>query len=84
MISASHIKNATYTKTVDVWSLGIIAYEIAFRDWFFKGKDRFEIQENIKSKVFKLHPDQEQKVSEEYADFLYRCLEKDPRLRIKA
>ena len=39
-----------YTNSVDVWSLGVIAYQIFFRDLYFKGKDKWEIQENIKKK----------------------------------
>ena len=69
-------KKEKYTNRVDVWSLGIIAYQICFGGLYFIGKDRFEIKKNIIEKPFVLSDREKAKVSANYQDFLARCLNK--------
>lgn len=67
---------------MDVWSLGVIAYEIIFSSLYFIGKDKWEIQKNIKEKPFLLSNRQKSEVRPSYQDFLQKCLIKDPKQRI--
>ena len=69
---------------VDIWSLGVIAYEIIFRKIYFGGADQWEIKKNIKQKPFILSGEEKGKISENYQNFLIQCLDKDPQKRIKA
>lgn len=41
-----------YSNAVDIWSLGVIGFQILFNKLYFDGKDRWEIQANIKQKEF--------------------------------
>lgn len=78
------LSNTKYNNSVDVWSLGVIAYQIAFGGLYFGGKDKWEIQKSIKEKPFCLSEAQRAKISEGYQDLLQRCLQKDPKQRIPA
>ena len=37
-----------YTSKVDVWSLGVIAYQLLFKELFFFGKNKWEIERKVK------------------------------------
>ena len=41
-----------YTNKVDIWSFGVIVYELIFKRLYFRGKDKWEIVKNIKEKHF--------------------------------
>jgi serine/threonine protein kinase len=41
-------KRENYTSKVDVWSLGIIAYQLLFRELYFFGKNKWEIEKKVK------------------------------------
>lgn len=60
----------SYDKTIDIWSLGILAFE------FVTGKPPFETgsHTNTKSKIRNLDFSFPEEVSLDFADFVSRCL----------
>lgn len=38
----------TYTSKVDVWSVGIIAYQLLFKELYFSGKNKWDIEKKVK------------------------------------
>lgn len=40
-------KKENYTCKVDVWSLGIITYQLLTKELYFFGKDKWEIQNKV-------------------------------------
>jgi serine/threonine protein kinase len=71
-----------YDHKVDIWSIGIIAYEIIFGGMYFIGKNRWEIQDQIMVKPFLLSSRQIDMISTNYYDLMMSCLIKKPRERI--
>jgi serine/threonine protein kinase len=76
------LRREKYDEKVDLWSLGIIAYEIIFGKLYFIGKNRWEVQDAIKDKPFALTSQQMKEISANYYDVLSKCLNKNPKERI--
>lgn len=47
-------RKENYTSKVDVWSVGIIAYQLLFKELYFFGKNKWEIEKQVKEKPFVL------------------------------
>lgn len=42
-------KREDYTSKVDVWSLGVITYQLLYKDLYFLGKNKWEIEDKVKN-----------------------------------
>lgn len=52
-----------YTSKVDVWSVGVIAYQLIFKELYFTGKNKWDIEKKVKETPFALTPAQKGKIS---------------------
>eukprot|EP01017_Pseudomicrothorax_dubius_P027759 TRINITY_DN3239_c0_g3_i2.p1 TRINITY_DN3239_c0_g3~~TRINITY_DN3239_c0_g3_i2.p1 ORF type:complete len:351 (+),score=41.83 TRINITY_DN3239_c0_g3_i2:121-1173(+) len=69
-----------YTDKCDVWSFGVLAYQLVFGRFPWQGRDMMSQIREITSKPLALLP--EVPLSYEYSDLLRRCLQVDERLRL--
>ena len=71
------INNRPYNNEVDIWSIGVLLYQLHFNDYPYKGKDEKEIKRNIKNKVPYKQP-------EDYflKDLIDKCLVENPKDRL--
>ena len=71
------INNRTYNNEVDLWSIGVLLYQLHFNDYPYKGKDEAEIKKNIKNQVPYKQP-------EDFflRDLINKCLVENPNDRI--
>ena len=71
------IYNRTYNNEVDLWSIGVLLYQLHFNDYPYKGKDEVEIKKNIKNQVPYKQP-------EDFflRDLINKCLVENPNDRI--
>ena len=71
------INNRTYNNEVDLWSIGVLLYQLHFNDYPYKGKDEAEIKKNIKNQVPYKQP-------EDFflRDLINKCLVENPLNRI--
>jgi len=37
-----------YTSKVDIWSVGVITYQLLFNELYFFGKNKWEIEKKVK------------------------------------
>lgn len=73
--------NSKANPAQDVWTIGIMLYAMLFNSMPFDGSTKDEIKESIikqKVKIPKYAP-----VTNEVAEFIAACLDKDPVKRIK-
>ncbi len=74
-----------YGNEVDIWSIGIIAYELLFRETPFLAGSEKEIWNNIVYKEINFNKTNQKgvliKVSRDYRSFVSSCLQKDPTAR---
>lgn len=40
-------KNSDYTKSVDVWALGVMYHQMLFGELYFIGKNHLQVADNI-------------------------------------
>jgi aurora kinase len=77
-VSPELLKRKSYNNKIDVWSVGILTYELLF------GRVPFDIateQDFMKIVEDEIKFSKATKVSDEAKDFILICLEKDPRDR---
>lgn len=74
----------SYTSKVDVWSLGCIAYELLFKELYFTGKNKWDIENKVKETPFVLSEAKKSKISKEMESFIALCLTKNKEERPKA
>lgn len=77
-------RKENYTSKVDVWSVGIIAYQLLFKELYFFGKNKWEIEKQVKEKPFVLSQKLKEIISKEMHEFLTMCLQKDQEKRSTA
>ena len=75
----TQVKN--YDSKIDIWSLGVVLYEILFGKKLFSGSDRNEVENKILNEPLKFD-DAKIKLSEVCVDLLTKMLQKNPDLRI--
>ena len=72
--------NKTYTKKADLWSIGIITYQLLFKTLPFKARSEKELLNNIlNNKGIKIP--EGMKISDTLYDLLKNLLQLDPTLR---
>lgn len=69
-----------YGFKADIWSLGVVFYQMLFGKYPYKGKDNKEILYSINNKPFSFNGSTI--ISDSAKDFIYRCLTVDPVRRI--
>ena len=77
---APEVLDGTYGKQCDVWSLGVVLYQMLTGMMPFDGDSQSEVFSKIKSGSF-IYPDKV-KVSEPAQDLINRMLTVDPNKRI--
>ena len=75
---APEVFSGEYGKECDVWSLGVMLFQLSSGECPFQGKNIQEMKSKILKETVKI-PDH---LSEELKDLLLKMLEKDPSKRI--
>ena len=75
------IKKQKYDETIDIWSLGVLLYELvhSYSPFYSEDSDYRKIGNNIVQSVFKF----KEGLSDEYKDLINKILIKDSKKRIK-
>lgn len=63
----------------DIWSLGVVFYQMIFGDYPYRGINKLDLMNNIKTKGIKFN---NRRISAESKDFIKRCLTYDPKKRL--
>ena len=77
LVSDTPVKRIVYTKKVDVYSLGIILFEMCYRP-IQTGMERNETLTNLRRKSMKFPKDQEQYLSPQEKELLQQLLSHEP------
>ena len=72
-------KKLPYGKQVDIWSAGVIFYQLVFNDLPFIGRDEVSTIEKIINKDFKV---KNKVINNDVIDLLAKMLDKNPATRI--
>ena len=76
------VGSENYDYSVDIWSLGILLYELLFGHSPFKGNNTNNIIQNIKSHELN-YDDKNKKISKSCKDLIQKLLNMNPQKRIK-
>ena len=72
-------------KKIDIWALGVLAYELFFGKRPFEGYSIEEISEMYDNNIYKINlrnnEGKNRRISKEFFYFLNKCLQKDPEKR---
>ena len=74
------LKEGIFDPTSDIWSLGVLYYEMLFGTLPWDGKTKEELRDNIINK--KLEFPTREGISDTSVDFIYKCLHRDLKKRI--
>lgn len=72
-----------YTDQADLWSVGVIIFELLFKETPVKGETIFNLISNMKQYNFKIHKLKLVTYSDSLIDLLEKLLQKNPDKRIK-
>ena len=75
-------ENGIYSNQCDIWSLGIILYELAFEKRPWNGSNFIELFENIKSKPLEFPAYKSGTWSDDFIDLIKKMLELDCKNRV--
>ena len=79
------IRAEPYIQAVDIWAIGVMAYELLFDECPFRGVDAIQVYNEIKHKLKREETIFTGKtLSNEARHFIQGCLKKDPRDRPSA
>ena len=77
------LKNEDYNSEADIWSLGVISYQLLFKRLPFNGRNERELLNNImKSNGIQIPKNYPNKISDDLIDLLNKMLEKNQFKRI--
>ena len=80
-MSPELIERKKYSEKVDVWSLGVITYQLLSGVTPFDGRNIKEINKNIVSKKLMFSEREWRKVSKNAKEFIQTCLDRDQNKR---
>ena len=69
-------------KSIDIWALGVLAYQLHWNDLPFKGKCFDELKANIMKGKYEICLGNNNKVSYSFVNFLLKCLQKESKKRM--
>lgn len=71
------VKREKYSTKIDIWSMGVLAFELLHRYTPFKGPNSAAIMKNITSGLYNI----DYSVSQDFRDFIKKCLTYSPKDR---
>lgn len=75
------IKKEEYDQSADIWSIGILTYELLVGKIPFNIWSNYDLQQIVDREI--VFPTNYVDMSETSIDFIKKCLERDPHKRIK-
>lgn len=82
IITADRTKDLSYSSKADLWSIGVVYYQMLYGDYPFFGVTIPELVRNVKKKVLNFTFPSDPVVSEESKDLIRALLQPDPDKRI--
>jgi len=77
------LKGQPSSSISDMWSLGVIAYQLVYKGTPWKGDSGIGLLNAIEEKELEFISDPKIKISKEFKNMLMKMLEKDPEKRIR-
>ncbi|MCB0420382.1 MAG: serine/threonine protein kinase [Bdellovibrionales bacterium] len=83
-LSPEVLKGSVPTIQSDIFSIGVVLYELLCGHRPFRGKNSWEVMESIRNQPTTIDPNIEELLPSELANITYKMLEKDPQLRYQS